>query len=128
MLIKKIIKDPKEVKRIRNYVPKLQTISAFSDIAKFADFRWKNADVSTIQGVCHVIHIFFGSSLGNLAKFHHCMIDDRFYGGGSFCTPAIQEQSWKGSSWIGLILFPTILKKTNFFQLTNLVIPVMTHV
>ena len=35
-----------------------------SYIAKFADFRWKNADVSRTQRVCHVIHIFFGSSLG----------------------------------------------------------------
>ena len=38
-------------------------ISVFIDIAKFADSRGKNADVSRNQGVCHVIHIFFGSSL-----------------------------------------------------------------
>ena len=36
----------------------------FGHITKFADFRWKNADVSRIQGVCHVIHIIFGSYLG----------------------------------------------------------------
>ena len=40
-------------------------------MAKFADFRRKNADVSRTQGVCHVIHIFFGSPLG---KFRHCRI------------------------------------------------------
>ena len=42
----------------------MQSISVFSDIAKFADFQRKNADVSRTQGVCHLIHIFFGSSLG----------------------------------------------------------------
>ena len=41
----------------------MQSISVFLDIAKFADFRWKNADVSRTQGVCHMIYIFFGSSL-----------------------------------------------------------------
>ena len=41
----------------------MHSISAFSDIAKFVDFQWKNADVSITQGVCQVIHIFFGSSL-----------------------------------------------------------------
>ena len=35
-------------------------------LAKFADFQWKNAHVSTTQGVCYVIHIFFGSSLGKV--------------------------------------------------------------
>ena len=27
-------------------------------------FSWKNADASRTQEVCHVINIFFGSSLG----------------------------------------------------------------
>ena len=45
---------------------KIQSISVFLDIAKFADFRCKNADVSRTQRVCHVIHIFFGSSLGKV--------------------------------------------------------------
>ena len=44
----------------------MQSISVFLDITKFADFNWKNADVSRSQGVCHVIHIFFGSSLGKI--------------------------------------------------------------
>ena len=42
----------------------MESILVFLDIAKFADFRLKNADVSRTQGVCHVIHIVFGSSLG----------------------------------------------------------------
>ena len=41
-------------------------MSVFLDISKFADFRLKNADVSRTQGVCHVIHIFFESSLGKV--------------------------------------------------------------
>ena len=44
----------------------MRSISVFLDIAKFADFRRENADVSRTQGVCHVIHIFFGSSLGKV--------------------------------------------------------------
>ena len=38
----------------------------FLDIAKFADFWLKNADVSRTEGACHVIHVFFGSSLGKI--------------------------------------------------------------
>ena len=44
----------------------MQSISVFLDITKFADFRSKNADVSRSQGTCHVIHIFFKSSLGKV--------------------------------------------------------------
>ena len=44
----------------------MQSIHVFLDIAKFADFRWKIADASGTQGVCHVIHIFFGSFLGKV--------------------------------------------------------------
>ena len=33
---------------------------------KFCCFPVKNADVSQTQGVCHVIHIFFGSFLGKV--------------------------------------------------------------
>ena len=45
---------------------KMQSTSVFPDIAKFKDFRLKNADVSRTQGLCHVIHIFFGSSLDQI--------------------------------------------------------------
>ena len=41
----------------------MQSVSVFLDISKCAGFRWKNADVSRTEGVCHVIYIFFGSSL-----------------------------------------------------------------
>ena len=44
----------------------MESISVFLDIAKFADFRLKNADVSRTQGMCHVIYTFFGSSLGKV--------------------------------------------------------------
>ena len=33
---------------------------------KVADFQWKNADASGTQEVCHVIDIFFGSSLSKV--------------------------------------------------------------
>ena len=36
------------------------SISVFLDIAKFADSQRKNADISRTQGVCHMIHNFFG--------------------------------------------------------------------
>ena len=45
---------------------KMQSIYVFSDIAKFADFQWKSADVSITQGMCHMIHIFLGSFLGKV--------------------------------------------------------------
>ena len=41
----------------------MQSIPVFLDIAKFADFGWKNARVSRTQGVCHVIYIYFEFSL-----------------------------------------------------------------
>ena len=44
----------------------MQSTSVFSDVAKFADFRWKNADFSRTQEMCHVIYIFFISSLGKV--------------------------------------------------------------
>ena len=40
--------------------------TVFLDTAKFDDFGWKNADVSRTQGVCNMIHIVFGSSLGKV--------------------------------------------------------------
>ena len=45
---------------------KIQSTSVFLDIAKLADFRWKNNDVSRTQGVCQAIQIIFGSSLGKV--------------------------------------------------------------
>ena len=44
----------------------MKPISVFLDIAIFADFQRKKADVSRTQGVCHVTHIFFGPSLGKV--------------------------------------------------------------
>ena len=46
----------------------MESISVFLDISKFADFLWKNADVRRTQGVCHVNHIVFGSSLGKVSS------------------------------------------------------------
>ena len=45
---------------------KMQSVPVFSDILKIAGFRWKNADVSRAQGVCHMIYVFCGSYLGKV--------------------------------------------------------------
>ena len=44
----------------------MQSINLFLDITKVADFWWKNADFSKTQRVCHVIYMFFRSSLGKV--------------------------------------------------------------
>ena len=49
----------------------MQSISVFLDVTKFANFCWKNADVSRTQSVCHVIYMLFGSSLG---KVYNCQV------------------------------------------------------
>ena len=54
-----------KVKIIRNCI-KMQSIHLFLDIARFDDLRWKIADVSRSQGLCHMIHIFFKSFLGKV--------------------------------------------------------------
>ena len=41
----------------------MQSVSVFLDIAKIADFWWKNANLSGTQVVCHVIDVSFGSFL-----------------------------------------------------------------
>ena len=41
----------------------MQFISVFLDITKVADFWGKNTNVGKTQGVCHMIYIFFRSSL-----------------------------------------------------------------
>ena len=54
--------------------------------------------------MCHVIHIFFGFSLGECSKFHHyriCMMDFR--------------EGWLGPSWIGLKIINLILMKTSLW-------------
>ena len=40
--------------------------TVFLDNVKFADFLSKNFDISRTQGMCHLIHMFFESSLGNV--------------------------------------------------------------
>ena len=44
----------------------MQSIFVFPDITKVAGFWWKNTQVSRTQGVCRVIYMFFGSSLGKV--------------------------------------------------------------
>ena len=67
MFIKKcLLKTQKRLKQLE-IIYKIQPTSLYLDIAKYADFRWKHAGTSRkTQRVCHVIHIFFGSSLGKV--------------------------------------------------------------
>ena len=44
----------------------MQSISVFFDITKFLIFGQKNADFNRTQGLCSVIHMFLGSSLGKV--------------------------------------------------------------
>ena len=41
----------------------IKSLSVYLIITKVTDFYWKNVDVSRTQNVCHVIYIFFRSSL-----------------------------------------------------------------
>ena len=61
---KKIFKDSRKAKRIRNYVLKCNLYLYFLIQQNLLISGKKNADVSRIKG--HVIHIFFGSSLGKV--------------------------------------------------------------
>ena len=44
----------------------MKSTPLFPDIAKIADFQWKNADVRKTHVVCHVIYVFSGSPLGKI--------------------------------------------------------------
>ena len=60
MFIKKIFKDSKKSRKNHKLFIKMQSISVFLDIAKFAYFRRKNADISRTQEVCHAhLHTFW---------------------------------------------------------------------
>ena len=72
----------------------MQSITAYLDITKVDDFQQKNPDVSKTQGVCHVIFLFFGSSLD---KFHF-MIRVTDFREGDLFAPPIREQPQKGLS------------------------------
>ena len=44
----------------------MQSLSLFFHITKINDFRWEDVDAGRTQGICQVICIFFGSSLGTI--------------------------------------------------------------
>ena len=91
----------------------MQSISVFADIAKFADFWWKNADFSRTEETCHVIHIFFGSCLGKvlLCQVHHCRICVT-----DFRKGAVHSTSCKFSTWwkFGLYFVYIFIADWNF--------------
>ena len=65
IFIKTIFKDTKKLKGLEIMYQNAVYICIL-DLAKFADFRWRNGYGSRTQGVCNVIHIFFGSSVGKV--------------------------------------------------------------
>ena len=65
LFIKTTHKDSRKIKRIRNYVSKWRLYLYFL-ITNIWQFLVKNSDVSRTQGMCHVIHIDFGSSLSKI--------------------------------------------------------------
>ena len=69
----------------------MQSVSVFLDITKLANFWLKNANISRIQGVCHMIYIFVDPLWVrcNCAKFHHCKmyVTDVL----PFCPPSVSS-------------------------------------
>ena len=68
----------------------MQPISVFLDMAKFDNFRLKNADFSRGQRLFLMINIFCGSSLGKAELFQVSSLQDMwetFLGGGLFAPP-----------------------------------------
>ena len=93
----------------------MQSIHIFLDIAKFADFQWKVADVSRTQGVRHVIYMFFGFFLREGITVPSFITVEYLWQilgrGGSFLPPPFREQPRKSLSWIGLMFsFPKQLQ------------------
>lgn len=64
MIIKTMFKDSRRIKELE-IMFKMQSLSAFLNLAKFADIRGKNPGVSRTQGMGHVICVFL-SSFGKL--------------------------------------------------------------
>ena len=105
----------KKVKRIRNYVIQMQSISVFLDMTKVANFWWKMLMPAEVK-MCVIWFIFFGSFLEGLGitvpSFITvgCVTD---FKKNAFPPPSppICQQSWKGPSWIGLMLFRSWVKE-----------------
>ena len=99
----------------------MQSISLFLGIAKFADFRWKNAHASRTQVVCHVIYIFFIYDLYllwvrcNSAKCHHCRICKKYFREGAHLLTPIPWAALKKRPIVNRvkIAFQTTLCKYN---------------
>ena len=66
IFIKTTFKDSKKVKRIKNYVLKNNLYLHFLIWQMLLITNEKNADINRTKRVCHVIYMFFGSSLGKV--------------------------------------------------------------
>ena len=90
MFFKTIFEDSKQVKRIINYVLKCYLYLYFLIQQKLL-ISGENADASSIQGLCHRIYIFIGSSLVRYicSKINHWRIFvTNLREGRSFLRPA----------------------------------------
>ena len=88
-------------------------VANFAYIVKIAaifiktTFKDSNQVDSRTQGVCHMIYIFFGSSLGKVKLSSFIIVGYvwQILGRvGLFAPPTIREQPRKGLSWIRLRL------------------------
>ena len=109
MFIKRIFKDSKNVKRIRNYVSRFNLYLYFL-IYQNLLISGEKSLISAEPKVCVTWFMYFLNHLllrYECAKFHHYMmyVTDFLGRGWPFChspPPHIREQPQKGPSWIGL--------------------------
>ena len=77
----------------------MQFLSVFINITKIADFRRKIFDITRTQGLCHVIDIYFGSSLDKISLSSFITVEsvEQFLGRDFFAHP-IRNQPRKDPS------------------------------
>ena len=66
MVIETIFQDSKKVIKIRNYISRRNFYLYFLIYQNLLISCEKKADISRTPELCHVIHLFFGSSLGEV--------------------------------------------------------------
>ena len=104
MFIKKTLKIQEKLKELEIFHEN-EIYIYISWYNKFAGFRWKHADVSRTQRVCHAIHIIFWifSRQGiTVPSFIILGYVSQILERGIFLLPPIREQPQKWPSWIRL--------------------------
>ena len=75
MFIKTTFNDLKELKNQKLCI-KVESVSAYLDVTEITNFWRKNADLSRTKGVCRMIYMFFGSSLGKIKLYQNSTLQD----------------------------------------------------